>query len=283
MECTVRRIPAFRVFPCVSVAIDGNAHDTDGHDPMTQTAKPSAASRFRSPLWGIAASILFVAAILAVLVYFGAHEQILRLLEWFDDQGAWASLLFVLIMAAVVVLVLPGVLFTTGAGFVFGVVEGSIYVVTGTTLGATLAFLIARHLFGQRARRFVMARARLRLVSDELTPHGWKIVLLTRLIPFFPSKISNYFFGLTPFSLRGYVGGSLLGFIPFSVHNVYLGSIAADIGTLGERSVGRTPLEWAIYGAGFVATVVAVIYLNRLARRALDRYVDRGALDEDRQ
>lgn len=250
---------------------------------MTQTAKPSAASRFRSPLWGIAASILFVAAILAVLVYFGAHEQILQLLEWFDAQGAWASLLFVLIMAAVVVLVLPGVLFTTGAGFVFGVVEGSIYVVTGTTLGATLAFLIARHLFGQRARRFVMARTRLRLVSDELTPHGWKIVLLTRLIPFFPSKISNYFFGLTPFSLRGYVGGSLLGFIPFSVHNVYLGSIAADIGTLGERSVGRTPLEWAIYGAGFVATVVAVIYLNRLARRALDRYVDRGALDEDRQ
>jgi hypothetical protein len=47
-------------------------------------------------------------------------------------------------MAAVVVLVLPGVLFTTGAGFVFGVVKGSIYVVTGTTLGAVLAFLNSR-------------------------------------------------------------------------------------------------------------------------------------------
>lgn len=248
---------------------------------MTQTARRSAASRLRSPLWGIAASILFVAALLAVLIHFGAHERILRLLAWFDEQGAWTSLLFVLIMAAVVVLVLPGILFTTGAGFVFGVVEGSIYVVTGTTLGATLAFLIARHLFGQRARRFVTTHARLRVVSDELTPHGWKIVLLTRLIPFFPSKLSNYFFGLTPFSLGGYVGGSLLGFIPFSVHNVYLGSIAADISTLGERSVGRTPLEWGIYGAGFVATVIAVLYLNQLARRALDRYVDKGALDED--
>lgn len=234
--------------------------------------------RMQSPLWSVAASILFVAALLAVLIYFDAHEQVLRLLKWFDAQGDWAPMLVILIMAVVVVLVLPGVLFTTGAGFVFGVVEGSIVVVLGTTLGAALAFLIARHLFGQRARSFVMAHAKLQVVSEELTPHGWKIVLLTRLIPFFPSKISNYFFGLTPFSLLGFVGGSLLGFTPYSVHNVYLGSIAADITTLGARNLDRTPLEWALYGVGFIATVVAVIYLNRLARRALSHYTDTGAI-----
>ncbi len=232
----------------------------------------------QSPLLGVAASVLFVAGLLALLIYFGAYEQVLRLLMWFESQGAWAPLFFILIMAAVVVLVLPGVLFTTGAGFVFGVVEGTIIVVLGTTLGAGLAFLIARHLFGPRARSFVMARAKLQVVSDELTPHGWKIVLLTRLIPFFPGKISNYFFGLTPFSLTGFVGGSLLGFIPYSVHNVYLGSIAADITTLGARNLDRTPLQWALYGAGFIATVVAVIYLSRLARRALSRYTDTGAI-----
>jgi len=224
---------------------------------------------------------VFVAALVAALIHFDAHEQVLRLLGWFDAQGAWAPLLFILLMAAVVVLVLPGVLFTTGAGFVFGVVEGSVFVVAGTTLGAALAFLIARHLFGPRARQFVMSRSRLRLVSAELTPHGWKIVLLTRLIPFFPSKIANYFFGLTPFSFRGYVGGSLLGFIPFSINSVYLGSIAADISTLGEHSLGRSPLEWTLYGAGFVVTVIAVVYLSRLARRALARYTETDALKED--
>ena len=225
--------------------------------------------------------MLFVAALFAVMIHFDAHEQVLRLLKWFDAQGAWAPLLFVLIMAAVVVLVLPGVLLTTGAGFVFGVVEGTLYVVTGTTLGATLAFLIARHLFGQSAREFIMHRSRLRVVSEELTPQGWKIVLLTRLIPFFPSKISNYFFGLTPFSLRGYVGGSLLGFTPFSINSVYIGSIAADVSTLGVRSVDRSPLEWTLYGVGFVVTVFAVVYLNRIARRALAHYTETGALKED--
>lgn len=228
----------------------------------------------KSPLVGMLASIAFVGVILAILYSLGIHEQVLVMLEWFDDQGAWAAVLFILLMTFTVVALLPGVLFTTGAGFVFGVVEGTLYVVTGTVLGASLAFLIARHLLGGRAKEFVMARARLRLVSNELTPHGWKIVLLTRLIPFFPGKLSNYFFGLTRFSFRGFVGGSAIGLIPFSLHNVYLGSIAADLTVLGVRETGRSTLEWAIYGAGFAGTVLAVVYLNILARRALAKYTD---------
>lgn len=227
-----------------------------------------------SPVLGMLASITFVGVILAVLYSLGIHEQVVVMLQWFESQGAWAALLFILLMTVTVVALLPGFLFTTGAGFVFGVFEGTVYVVTGTVLGASLAFLIARYLFGDRAKEFVMARARLRLMSDELTPHGWKIVLLTRLIPFFPGKLSNYFFGLTRFSLRGFVGGSIIGFIPFSLHNVYLGSLAADLTVLGARETGRSALEWAIYGAGFAGTVAAVIYLNILARRALAKFTD---------
>ena len=105
------------------------------------------------------------------------------MLNWLDTQGVSVLLLFTLVMALVVVLLLPGVIFTTGAGFVFGVVEGSICVVLGTTMGATLAFLIARYLFGARATRYVLAHTRLKLVSDEFTPQAWKIVMLTRLVP----------------------------------------------------------------------------------------------------
>jgi len=133
---------------------------------------------------GIALSFLFVAGILRLLVYFGVQEQVLQLLNWLDTQGIRALILFTLAMTLAVVLLLPGLIFTTGAGFVFGVVKGSICVVLGTTLGATLAFLLARHLFGARAKRYVMARTKLNLVSDELTPQGWKIVMLTRLVPF---------------------------------------------------------------------------------------------------
>lgn len=226
----------------------------------------------RSPIAAIAASALAVAALVAVLVWLDVDEQLLQVLRWIDGQGVLSVFWFVLIMAAAVVLLLPGVLLTTGAGFVFGVIEGTAYVVIGTTLGACLAFLLARYGAGDRLRAWIRRNARFYSVTREMEQHDFQVVLLTRLIPFFPGKLSNYYFGLTGFSFRGYTLGTLLGLVPFSLHNVYLGSLAADLVTVNARDYGRTPLEWAIYGIGFVATVVAVIYLNRLARRALARY-----------
>jgi uncharacterized membrane protein YdjX (TVP38/TMEM64 family) len=55
------------------------------------------------------------------------------------------------------VLLLPGILFTTGAGFVLGVLEGSFYVMVATTLGAVTAFLIAQHAVCERARAFALS------------------------------------------------------------------------------------------------------------------------------
>lgn len=239
---------------------------------MSESEPKQRASWFTSPLLWIAGSALGVGLLVAALYAFGVHHQIVALLQWIDRQGAWAAVLFIVLMALAMLLLLPGILLTTGAGFVFGVLPGTAYVVIGTTLGAALAFLIARHMFGESAHIYIRNRAKLSMVTDEMAPHGWKIVLLTRLVPFFPGKLSNYLFGLTSFSFPGFVAGTFLGVIPFSLHNVYIGSIAADLSTMGARETARTPLEWAIYGAGFIGTVLAVAFLNRLARRALARY-----------
>lgn len=225
-------------------------------------------------LGSVIASTLFVAILLALLVLFNAHEKVFQLLVWLDTLGPLALVIFVLIMALVVVLVLPGALFTTGAGVIFGVVNGTIGVVVGTTIGATLAFLIARYIFGARATKFVITHDRLRFASEALTPRGWQIVFLTRLLPFFPSKLLNYFFGLTQVSLRGFVAATFVGIVPFSLHNVYLGAIAGDIVRLGARGAERTPGEWLLYGAGFLLIAGAVFYLSRLAHLALAKYQD---------
>jgi len=230
---------------------------------------------------GLLVSISLVALILALLYAFGAHREVLALLQWFQAQGAWAGLWFILIMTLAMLLLLPGVLLTTGAGFVFGVLQGTVYVVTGTLLGSVIAFLLARHLLGARARAYIGSRRRLQLLNEELKPGSWQLILLTRLIPFFPSKLSNYVFGLTRVSFGSFVLGSAIGFVPYSLHNVYLGSLAAELAVLGVRETPRSPMEWAIYGTGFVATVIAVFYLNRLARRILGRYTERDEVIEE--
>ncbi len=223
-------------------------------------------------LTGLLGGALFVAAVVGLLVLFDLDEQVLRLLRWLDTLGWRAPLLFMALMAAVVVLLLPGVLFTTGAGFVFGVAEGTVLVVLGTTLGSLLAFALGRRLLGRRARRWLCRHGRLALLGDELAGQGWRAVLLTRLIPFFPSKLANYLFGVLPFSVRDFGLGTLVGIIPYSLHNVYLGSLAADVAQLRAGTLTRSPWQWALYGLGLLALMVAVGWLARAAQRALDRY-----------
>ena len=116
----------------------------------------------------ILGSIVFVGLVLAALIYVDAQDQVHALLTWIDDQGLYGPLLFMLVMALVVVLLLPGVMFTTGAGFAFGVIEGSIVVVLGTTLGATGAFLLARYGLGKRVDAWLQRHARLKALSNRL-------------------------------------------------------------------------------------------------------------------
>ncbi|MEZ5570400.1 MAG: TVP38/TMEM64 family protein [Halioglobus sp.] len=210
-----------------------------------------------------------MAILVGAMVYFDTDQQVLQLMRWLETQGLTALLWFVLILALVVVLTLPGILFTTGAGFVFGVAQGTAVVVVGTMLGAVVAFLSARYLAGEGARRFILSNKWMSVINRGLGTKGFRIVLLTRLMPFFPGKLANYVFGLSQVSLRDFVFASVLGIIPFSLNNVYLGSIAADLATLGSRNTERTPLEWSLYAVGFAASIALVVYLNRLAGRML--------------
>jgi uncharacterized membrane protein YdjX (TVP38/TMEM64 family) len=228
--------------------------------------------RTSTAIWTVV-GLLCLAVLIGLLDYYDAYRHVVGFLQWLERHDDMAPLVFIVVDMLVVVLVLPGVVLTLGAGFLFGVAEGTLYVVIATTSGATIAFLAARYLFSSKITDFFMSHPRLKLVNVELAGAGWKIVLLTRLIPFFPFKLSNYFFGLTTFSLRGYIFGTLVGIIPITIFNVYVGSLAADLTRLA--TVSRSPLEWTLYGSGVVIAFITVMYIKRLARRALDKYIPR--------
>jgi uncharacterized membrane protein YdjX (TVP38/TMEM64 family) len=61
--------------------------------------------------------------------------------------------------------------------------------------------------------------------------------------------------------------------IPGGVMYVYLGSLAGSLATLDRPGGGRTPVQWALYGVGLVATVAVTIFVTRIARTALAKKV----------
>jgi len=223
-------------------------------------------------LWMILASTLLVAALLGVMFYFDAQTHVVALLSWLDDKGPWAFVIFIVIDILVIVLLLPGIVVTMGAGFLFGVVAGSACVVIATTLGAVIAFLIARGFFSERAANYLLNHPKLKSLNDEFVQEGWRFILLTRMLPFFPFKLSNYFFGLTRFSTKDFLVGTFFGIIPITTFNVYLGSLVADIAQIEAGGVVRSPLAWAFYFFGFVVTLIAIFYISRHASKALNRH-----------
>lgn len=229
----------------------------------------SAAVFVPLPVWAALAGTAAVLVFLGILAAFDMDQRVLGLLYWLQGQGSKAALIFFVIMALATVLLLPGVVFTVGAGFVFGVLPGTLLVVSGTTLGAACAFLASRHLFGEKMSGYFLSHVRMRAAGQSLVNDGLRIVLFTRLIPFFPFKVSNYFFGLTPVRFRDFVLGTLFGIVPFSLHNAYLGSMAADLVSLGASPTERTALEWVVYIIGLVLIVIAVSGLARIAQKAI--------------
>ena len=78
-------------------------------------------SRQLTTMHSMIAGAIFVAVVLAPMLYFGTNEQVFNVLQWLESQAVRALLWFMLIITLVVILLLPGVLFSTGAGFVFGI------------------------------------------------------------------------------------------------------------------------------------------------------------------
>jgi uncharacterized membrane protein YdjX (TVP38/TMEM64 family) len=240
-------------------------------------------AKFMTPsssiLWSILTGTLLVGLLLAALLYFDLQVPLLAFLDWLQTIGVWALLLFILIDMLLVICLLPSILFTLAAGFLFGPLVGAICVLVATTLGAVSAFLISRHLFSQGVRNYLRHHKKLKVVNDELVDEGWKLILLTRLVPFFPLKLSNYFFGATNFTTADFVIGTFLGIIPNTVFIVYLGSLAADLSMLASGELLRSPNAWGFYVLAFAFMLVTVIYVTKHAQRALLRYETRAIKD----
>lgn len=197
------------------------------------------------------------------------RDWTLWLLAWFEGLGRWAAPLYVALYVVVILALVPTILLTLGAGFLFGFAGGMVVVVLAMTIGCTSAFLTARYLFGEAVSRRLMGHPKLMLLNRALEREGWKIVLLSRFMPVFPFKLSNYFFGLTGISLRGFFFGNLFGILPITLFNVYLGSLAASLTELTERR--PAPMEWTLYGLAIVAALGILYYVTQLARGTLQR------------
>ena len=235
---------------------------------MVEPESTAAKSGFR---WTWLFYVGIAIALIVAAKYLHVQDLLKQTLDWIGRLGRWGAILFIAIYIVATVLFIPGSVLTLGAGAVFGVAWGSIYVSIASTLGATCAFLVGRHLARNAIARKIEGNERFAAIDKAVASEGWKIVALTRLSPVFPFTLLNYAFGLTRVKLGHYMLASWIGMMPGTVMYVYLGSLAKAAS--GERT--RTTSEWVLYGAGLVATIAVTIFVTRIARKALAQKISR--------
>ena len=143
----------------------------------------------------------------------------------------------------------------------------------GSTLGAALAFLVARFIARDKIERMAQANEKFRRIDNAIGKQGAKLILLLRLSPIIPFNLSNYFYGLTAVKFWPYVVASWIGMMPGTFLYVYIGTAgkAAASATAGGRAMQHGWKYWTFMGVGFIATIVVTIWVTRIARNALGK------------
>lgn len=211
-------------------------------------------------IW-ICGGVLLVAALIAGWLTLPIKEWLEAFQEWIKSLGAWGVAAFAAVYIVAVVLLVPASALTLAAGLAFGV-WGFPLVVGAATVGAGLAFLVARYLARDKVKKFVEQRPKLKAVDQAVTEGGWKIVGLLRLSPLVPFNLQNYLFGVTDIGFYPYLATTFVGIMPGSLLYVLLGA-------LGHGDGKGAVWKWSFFAVGILATAITAVIIARKAKAKL--------------
>ena len=212
----------------------------------------------------IVIALIFAAAV-AAYFYFDLKQYLTleslkahrdQLLAYTDAHFVAAVAIFSALYVLQTTFSLPGgALLSLTGGFLFGSVLGTLIVIIPATLGATLAFLVARYLlrdwverkFGDRLAAFQKGFAR----------NAFSYLLTLRLIPLFPFFLVNLVSGLTRISLGTYVAATALGIIPGTF---VFANAGRQLGSINSLSDVASPAVLGAFGLLALFALVPVLY-----------------------
>jgi len=200
-------------------------------------------------------------AMLAAANVFGLGARLDGLRTWILELEAWGPVVFIVLYAVAVVAAVPASVLTIAAGAMFGSVLGVASVSVASTLGAALAFSVARWFARDSVAGWLGKNERFLALDRMTADHGANVVAITRLVPIFPFTFLNYGFGLTRVRFGTYVLWSWLCMLPGTILYV----VGADAVTKGLAE-GRVP--WFLVGV-VVAVAIGLGMIVRRASRAL--------------
>lgn len=203
-----------------------------------------AEQEHRLPWVSFVVSIVVIVAFALAFQYLPIEPQIERLHSAIVALGPAGPLLFVLIlMLAVIIPPVPERPLILSAGLLFGIFNGSILVILGISLGASVSFWI-----GQRyVSKLLQNRSTFqRLLNGSKVLGDWHTIFLIRMFAGFTLDWYSYYLGLLRIRWSVFLTATALGITPGVILEVTAGSFL-------------TKNPWMTVGISLVIATIALI------------------------
>ena len=181
----------------------------------------------------------------ATLDYIKAKQQ--NIFEYYKQNVFFVLVLFIFLYVLVTALSLPVATFLTLlGGALFGFSTGLIIVSFASTIGATLAFLMARFLAQNYVQKYY--KKQLSKINKKFKSEGAFYLFALRLVPVFPFFIINVVMGLMTIKTWTFYWVSQLGMLPGTIVYVYAGTQLAQIETFSDITTPSMLIAFALLG-----------------------------------
>ncbi len=201
----------------------------------------------------IAFAVVLAAVFVVVVVLVARSPDEIR--DAADGAGAWAPIAFVALCVGLTLAFFPFPLVAAAGGVLFGTLEGTLLSILGGSVGAVLAFLVARYAAHDAVQSLLGDR--LERVQRAIERRGFVAVLYARIVPGVPRDVANYAFGLTRVGLAAFAAATVIGIAPRAFAYTALGGSLGSFDST-ESIVGIATLAgMAVLGLVLVRRDVA--------------------------
>jgi len=183
------------------------------------------------------------------------------------ELGPWSYAVFVGLVVVGTSLFVPDTVFAVIAGALFGVVAGTLVMVAGCLLTAAFDYALARQFLQNAVRPWLERQPKLAAIVQAVDREGFRFQFLLRLTPINPVTVS-YVLGATGTRFVPFLV-ACLGIVPGLFVEVYFGYVAKHMAKVSGGVSEHSTMHSALTIAGLILCVAVLVYVVRIARRAL--------------
>lgn len=189
-----------------------------------------------------------------------------RIVAVYEGNPLVTAAIYFLIYIVVTGLSLPvAAMLTLVAGAIFGLFWGVLITSFASSLGATIAFLIARILL----RDWVQGKygQQLTVINRGIEKEGIVYLFMMRMVPLFPFFIVNLVMGVTPIKTLHFYLASQAGMLMVTIAFVFAGTQLAGIDSVGD-----------IFTPGLITALVILGLLPLVSKKIVELWKRRKLL-----